>query len=478
MTIRLMPNGEGCTPDGPESGLRRTYSIYIGNRNRNFHVFLPSAYDGVRPLPLLITLHGNSGYQPERESWFYTAQREGLIVVYPEALKEEKWNIWGMKTEKGGPDDIAYLDGILDYMIQNFAVDTNRIYMHGQSMGDNMASYYAYHRSHRLAALAVTSGPVLPSVMYTPQGKLKFKPEKPLPVARTHGETDCTCGLPSTYGISKQVIAEALTSQEQIELRHTMDSMQKTVWKQINQTEELPQLYFDQEKNVEIYPGKQADFIFYSIAGGAHRPELYVFDMLWQGALDGYCRKGSVSERKKESTGIKPDQEAMAFAEGSTLYYSGLQVRSMEKDQICADFVNDMLYLSALTIGKLFPHIKVTMGDENSSAAFRFQDHVIQCAQGRAILLMDGYVKRSPAPYRKGEELMVSAAHLLPLIGSYCTAFRDGVFYLTTHPFTITSDGAAIIKEMLGTQKAVTWQEALMQEKAIRQKIEDYLHNS
>ena len=363
MAVRLIPKGDQMVPQGPESGQRKTYSITVEGRERKFHVFLPSAYDGSRRLPLLLSLHGNSGYQPERESWFYAAEREGFVVVYPEAVKEEKWNIWGLKTKSGGPDDIAYLDAVLDDMIENFAVDPDRIYMHGQSMGDNMASYYAYHRSERLAALTVTSGPVLPSVMYDQEGNLQFGPKKPLPAARTHGEKDYMCGLPSTYGISKEVIAQALTVQEQVELRHTMDSLQKEVWKTVNQTAKKPLLYFDEEKNVEIYPGKEADFLFYSIVGGVHRPALNVFDMLWQGGAKGYYRSGTQRGRDEGCPGVKPDEKAMAFAQGSDCFYSGLQVRSLKEEGISAEILVDGKDVSRVTLKSLRTMIGIVQQD-------------------------------------------------------------------------------------------------------------------
>ncbi len=477
MAVRLIPKGDQMVPQGPESGQRKTYSITVEGRERKFHVFLPSAYDGSRRLPLLLSLHGNSGYQPERESWFYAAEREGFVVVYPEAVKEEKWNIWGLKTKSGGPDDIAYLDAVLDDMIENFAVDPDRIYMHGQSMGDNMASYYAYHRSERLAALTVTSGPVLPSVMYDQEGNLQFGPKKPLPAARTHGEKDYMCGLPSTYGISKEVIAQALTVQEQVELRHTMDSLQKEVWKTVNQTAKKPLLYFDEEKNVEIYPGKEADFLFYSIVGGVHRPALNVFDMLWQGGAKGYYRSGTQRGRDEGCPGVKPDEKAMAFAQGSDCFYSGLQVRSLKEEGISAEILENQLYLSAKSIPKLFPDFDLELRDDGCSAVFHYQGHEIQCAQGRELFLIDGWAKPAPAPIKSGENLMISVTHLLPLMGAYYVACRDGAAYASTHPAAMTQDGAYAILEMLDVRALPSPKEALAQEAAIRGKIETYIRN-
>ena len=478
MSIQFALDASECSSGFSGKGLHQDCTISVDGRERVFHIFFPSAYDGIHLLPLLISLHGSSGYKPERAFWFYTAEREGFIAVYPEALKKEKWNIWGLKTETGGPDDIAFLDAVLDYMISHFSADPNRIYMHGQSMGDNMASYYAYHRSEKLAALAVTSGPVLPSVMYNSEGKLRFAPENHLPAARTHGAEDYACGLPSTYGISKEVIAAALNVPEQVNLRYTMDAMQKEVWKQINETSQSPLLYFDEEKNVEIYPGKRNDFMFYSIVGGAHRPTPNVFDMLWEGSLAGYYRNGSQCLRDPGTSSIKPDPDAIAFAGKSGLYYRQMQIRSMEEDGVFAEILDGRLYLSAVSIAKLFPHLDVVLSSQNNEAYFRFDNHEIQCAEGKELLLADGYAKPSPSPYRNGDNLMISAAHLLPLTGDFHAACQEDAAYITTHPFALTHDGASMIQEMLGVQKPTSPMDALAMEASIRQKIDHYLQKS
>ncbi len=472
MSVYLVPSSPDSFYDQTNGGLRQDCSVCIGERERHFHVFLPSAYDGKTLLPLVVSLHGSSGYQPQRDYWLFTAEREGFVLVYPEALKEVKWNIWGLRTDSSAPDDIQYLDAVLDYMTAHFAVDPSRIYMHGQSMGDNMASYYAYLHPQRLAALAVTSGPVLPSVMYTPEGELRFEPKHPLPVTRTHGENDYACGLPSTYGISKQVIAEALDVQEQINLRHIMDSIQKGLWKHINGIHGTPRLFFDLEKNVEFYRGEQADLLFYSIAGGVHRPFRNLFDSLWECSLAGYRREGSRCVREYTSK-LQPDPDAIAFAEGADSYYAGFQVQPL--GQIHVEIQDDSLYLSAKSLAQLFPHLNLL--DNGPQAIFSFGGHELQCAAGRELMLLDGYVKLSSPPYLSQGDLMIPAAQFLPLTGSFQAACRLGAAYITSRPFRITLDGAAAIKEMLGTAHIASPAEALQAEKAIRDKIQSYLQN-
>lgn len=472
MTVQLTPSLNGYTPNRTDSGIRQDCSIDIGNRERIFHVFLPSAYDGTRKLPLLISLHGFGGYRPEREYWFYTAEREGFIAVYPEALKEEKWNIWGLQKKAGSPDDITFLDGVIDYMTARFAVDPARIYMHGQSMGDNMATYYAYMRPEKLAAIAVTSGPVLPSVMYTSDGQPRFSPKSALPVARTHGEKDYACGFPSTYGIPKQVIAEALSIPEQVELRYIMDSMQKNIWKKANGIASYPQLYFDLYQNTEIYKGENSDLIFYSLTNGAHHPSIDLFDRLWREALAGYHREGSRCVR--DAGGISPDPEAIAFADGGTAWYIGLQAREMP--DLHAEVKDEELYLSPQTITRLFPYVRLNPDCENpQQAVFHFHNHELQCAAGRGLFLLDGFVKAAQVPYYGLNGLMIPASDFLPLIGPYYVQCRYGAAYITTHPFSLTFDGASIIREMLGAAAPISEAGARKAEEVIRQKLQNYL---
>ena len=69
-------------------------SIIHEGRNREYHLHVPASYDGTKPFPLVIVLHGGGGNarQIERFTGFSKlADREGFLAVYPQGI-DGQWN--------------------------------------------------------------------------------------------------------------------------------------------------------------------------------------------------------------------------------------------------------------------------------------------------------------------------------------------------------------------------------------------------
>src|SRR5262245_54332708 len=59
---------------------------YPGSRDRRYRVFVPSAYDGRAPVPMLMVLHGchqTEGDMIDQTGFDALAERDNFIVVYP-----------------------------------------------------------------------------------------------------------------------------------------------------------------------------------------------------------------------------------------------------------------------------------------------------------------------------------------------------------------------------------------------------------
>jgi polyhydroxybutyrate depolymerase len=139
--------------------------------------------------PVVIALHGgqgsaeimraNSGFDP-------VAKANGFMVVYGEGTdfggNRHAWNTgFLLRRQVKDADDIAYLDTLIDKLIQDHDADPSRIYMTGGSNGGMMTYVYAVARSERLAAVA----PVVAS-MFT----FEKKPAVPLPILMINGAKD------------------------------------------------------------------------------------------------------------------------------------------------------------------------------------------------------------------------------------------------------------------------------------------------
>jgi poly(3-hydroxybutyrate) depolymerase len=151
-------------------------------------VIVNAPTDGTKR-PVVIALHGgqgsaelmraNSGFDP-------VAKANGFMVVYGEGTefgnKRHAWNTgFLLRRQVRDADDIAYLDTLIDKLVNEHDADPSRVYLTGGSNGGMMTFVYAAARSERLAAIA----PVVAS-MFT----FDKKPATPLPILIINGAKD------------------------------------------------------------------------------------------------------------------------------------------------------------------------------------------------------------------------------------------------------------------------------------------------
>jgi polyhydroxybutyrate depolymerase len=135
-------------------------TITVDGLVRNYTLRLPSAYDGITPLPLVIAMHGGfgSGTQLENQSQLtVNAEQEDFIVVYPDGTGGIRtWNAGGCcgSAMNNNIDDVGFIDALLDTLIASHAIDTTRIYATGMSNGGFMSFRLACELSERIAAIA------------------------------------------------------------------------------------------------------------------------------------------------------------------------------------------------------------------------------------------------------------------------------------------------------------------------------------
>ncbi len=111
-----------------------TQNILVENVQRTFLLFQPENI--TTPAPLVIVFHGGGGNsQKMREvtQFDVIAKREGFIVVYAQAFKKH-WND-GRKTTADGVNDIAYVNVIIDQLVEQNRVDPLNIFATGISNG-------------------------------------------------------------------------------------------------------------------------------------------------------------------------------------------------------------------------------------------------------------------------------------------------------------------------------------------------------
>ncbi|MBS7614435.1 polyhydroxybutyrate depolymerase [Candidatus Bathyarchaeota archaeon] len=163
--------------------------LEFGGLRRTFYVHVPPSYDGTKPIPLVIVLHGYSGSARgiEASSRFSEkADEEGFFVVYPEGVSQ-RWTV-GFGSLKFDVDDVGFINELINSLEQKYLIDLKRIYVTGFSNGAMMSHLLGAELSDKIAAIA----PVAGSIGAVTNGLLEQipEPDQPVSVLVIHGTSD------------------------------------------------------------------------------------------------------------------------------------------------------------------------------------------------------------------------------------------------------------------------------------------------
>ena len=96
---------------------------------------------------LTITQHGRGGTsatQRDTSLYYDYTSASDYIIVYPQGLTGSASTSWqGPSYASPGVDDIEFVSDLLDYLEDNFCIDTNRVYASGKSNGGGFVDLLA-----------------------------------------------------------------------------------------------------------------------------------------------------------------------------------------------------------------------------------------------------------------------------------------------------------------------------------------------
>src|SRR5688572_5053708 len=124
MHITSAAYGQGQTLDKSlmHDGISRDYTIYV-----------PSSYTPQNSAPLVVNMHGatsNRGFQMAATGMNAVAEREGFVVVYPDAVNGDWF---------GPQDNVGFIDRLLDEVSSQYSVNASKVYAAGLSQGGAMS---------------------------------------------------------------------------------------------------------------------------------------------------------------------------------------------------------------------------------------------------------------------------------------------------------------------------------------------------
>jgi len=153
----------GCAPGAvpPPAGAERV-ELTSGGEPRWYDRVVPSGYDGT-PVPLVVDLHGYlSGAETQAtiSGFGDLAEQEGFVVATPQGNSDLPY--WNAVPHDDLPDDVAFVDAVIDDVARAVCVDPDRVYVDGFSNGAFLASLVACELADRVAAVATVAGLLVP----------------------------------------------------------------------------------------------------------------------------------------------------------------------------------------------------------------------------------------------------------------------------------------------------------------------------
>lgn len=170
-----------------QTGTTLTDSILSGGIQRKFRLYKPNSYNGNTAVPLVLNLHGytsNATQQQFYGNFMPIADTANFLIVHPEGTAPLGSQFWNAGIA-GSPNDIAFLNALIDSLMLQYNIDPNAVYSCGMSNGGIMSYYMACLSNSKIAAIASVTGTMFNTWLNVIPGRI-------VPVMEIHGTADNT----------------------------------------------------------------------------------------------------------------------------------------------------------------------------------------------------------------------------------------------------------------------------------------------
>ncbi|MFT4974651.1 MAG: polyhydroxybutyrate depolymerase [Myxococcota bacterium] len=167
----------------------------------------PAGWDATQPLPVIFLLHGLGSSSQKQDRYMRFSKlvdEQNFLLVLPDGLERSKdgkqaWNATDYCCSPDGPDDVAYLTGLMDELEGMGAED---VYFTGHSNGGFMSYRMACEVPDRIGAIAGLAGSTWLDPADCASGS-------PVDVLQIHGTDDTTvpyAGRPDKYPSAEDTV--------------------------------------------------------------------------------------------------------------------------------------------------------------------------------------------------------------------------------------------------------------------------------
>ncbi|MDQ4098789.1 MAG: hypothetical protein M3144_13100 [Actinomycetota bacterium] len=176
-------SGESSDPAPPPAVQHKR--LTVGGLSRSYRLYVPLSLDRARAAPLVLVLGGvgnTAESMVEATGFDRVADTGEFVAAYADGVNNT-WNagyccLLGAAT---GPDDVAFLERLIDDVQSEHNVDRTRVFAVGVSAGAMMAYRLACERPDRIAGVGSVAGAMIVE---------ECQAAKPASVIEIHGTAD------------------------------------------------------------------------------------------------------------------------------------------------------------------------------------------------------------------------------------------------------------------------------------------------
>lgn len=183
----------------------------FGGRTRTYMVHVPASYSKLRPVPLVVDIHGytsNASAQKGASGFLAMSDQKGFIIVWPQGYSDS-WNALGCcgSAQSSGLDDVGFIRAVVNDLSNRANIDHTRVYATGISNGGSMSHKLSCQASDMFAAVAPVSFPLNISAT-------QCTPARAVSVIHFHGYDDTLVPYNGGGLIRTQAVSASLTARK------------------------------------------------------------------------------------------------------------------------------------------------------------------------------------------------------------------------------------------------------------------------
>ena len=149
-------------------------------KHEDYSLYVPEYYTPQEKWPLIVCLHGGYGRGDDYIwTWLRPAQSRGFVLLSPKS-KGVTWSVLQP------PVDTKSIRAMVDEVLEEYAIDRNRVYLTGLSDGGTYTYLFGLAESELFAGIAPIAGELSPAT----DGMLRQKQGLGLPIHVVHGVHD------------------------------------------------------------------------------------------------------------------------------------------------------------------------------------------------------------------------------------------------------------------------------------------------